>query len=140
VTAIIRTEKLTKSYGSHGGIIDVDMTVEQGKVFGFLGPHEAGKTTTIRTLLDLIRASSGKAFGFGIGASAPPALQAGHGPPISPLTIRRCPETKVTRASTTVVTRWRGHSGCRRRRDDQARELTKRSSKSLDQGVELHPD
>ena len=48
MTAIIQTEQLTKSYGSHRGIVDVDLTVEQGEVFGFLGPNGAGKTTTIR--------------------------------------------------------------------------------------------
>ncbi len=56
---VIETEKLTKSYGSHRGIIDVDLTVREGEVFGFLGPNGAGKTTTIRTLLDLIRPTSG---------------------------------------------------------------------------------
>jgi len=73
MTAVIRTEKLTKSYGSHRGIVDVDLAVEQGEVFGFLGPNGAGKTTTIRILLDLIRPTSGKAFVFDIESSANPA-------------------------------------------------------------------
>jgi ABC-2 type transport system ATP-binding protein len=72
VDSIIRTEKLTKSYGSHRGIIEVDLGVEQGEVFGFLGPNGAGKTTTIRTLLDLIRPTSGKAYVFGIESSVDP--------------------------------------------------------------------
>jgi ABC-2 type transport system ATP-binding protein len=66
MTAIIETEKLTKSYGSHRGIHEVDLTVEQGEVFGFLGPNGAGKTTTIRLLLDLIRPTSGRARVFGL--------------------------------------------------------------------------
>jgi ABC-2 type transport system ATP-binding protein len=70
VTAIIETEKLTKSYGPHRGIIDVDLEVNQGEVFGFLGPNGAGKTTTIRTLLDLIRPTSGRASIFGLDAAA----------------------------------------------------------------------
>jgi ABC-2 type transport system ATP-binding protein len=69
---IIKTEKLTKYYGSHRGVIDVDLEVHQGEVFGFLGPNGAGKTTTIRVLLDLIRPTSGKAFVFGIESSVDP--------------------------------------------------------------------
>ena len=71
-TDIIRTEQLTKSYGSAREIIDVDLVVEQGEVFGFLGPNGAGKTTAIRTILDLIRPTSGKAFVFGIESTADP--------------------------------------------------------------------
>ena len=70
--SIIRTERLTKSYGAHRGIVDVDLTVEEGEVFGFLGPNGAGKTTTIRTLLDLIRPTSGRAFVFDIESTADP--------------------------------------------------------------------
>src|SRR3990172_12500013 len=66
MTVIIETEKLTKAYGSHRGIIDVDLTVPEGEVFGFLGPNGAGKTTTIRTLLDLIRPTSGTAHVLGL--------------------------------------------------------------------------
>ena len=70
--AVIRLEKLTKSYGTHRGIVDVDLDVQQGEIFGFLGPNGAGKTTTIRVMLDLIRPSSGKAFVFGIESTADP--------------------------------------------------------------------
>jgi len=70
--AVIRTEKLTKSYGSHRGIVDVDLEVQAGEVFGFLGPNGAGKTTTIRTLLDLIRPTSGRAFVFDLESSRHP--------------------------------------------------------------------
>src|SRR5664280_3653440 len=72
MTAVIQIEKRTKSYGSHRGIIDVDLQVAQGEVYGFLGPNGAGKTTTIRTLLDLIRPTSGRALVFGIESSADP--------------------------------------------------------------------
>ncbi|HTC85349.1 MAG TPA: ABC transporter ATP-binding protein [Candidatus Acidoferrum sp.] len=72
MTAVIQTENLTKSYGPHRGIEDVDLTVEQGEVFGFLGPNGAGKTTTIRVLLDLIRPTSGRATVFGIDTTVDP--------------------------------------------------------------------
>jgi len=70
--AVIETEKLTKFYGSHLGIVDLDLAVEQGEVFGFLGPNGAGKTTTIRLLLDLLRPTSGRACVFGIETTADP--------------------------------------------------------------------
>jgi ABC-2 type transport system ATP-binding protein len=72
MTAIIETEKLTKFYGPHRGVVDVDLTVNEGEIFGFLGPNGAGKTTTIRTALDLIRPSSGRVLVFGIESSADP--------------------------------------------------------------------
>ncbi|MGH2513892.1 MAG: ATP-binding cassette domain-containing protein [Candidatus Limnocylindrales bacterium] len=72
MTSVIQTERLTKSYGSARGIIDVDLAVEQAEVFGFLGPNGAGKTTAIRTLLDLIRPSSGRAYVFGIETTVDP--------------------------------------------------------------------
>jgi ABC-2 type transport system ATP-binding protein len=72
MTAIIETHKLTKAYGLHRGIIDVDLEVTEGEVFGFLGPNGAGKTTTIRTVLDLIRPTSGRALVFGIESSVDP--------------------------------------------------------------------
>ena len=56
----IRTEKLTKFYGRARGIIDLDLTVEQGDFFGFIGPNGAGKSTTIRTLLGLLRPTAGR--------------------------------------------------------------------------------
>jgi ABC-2 type transport system ATP-binding protein len=72
MTDVIRTEKLTKFYGRHRGVVDVDLTVQEGEIFGFLGPNGAGKTTTIRAILDLIRPTSGRAFVFGIESSADP--------------------------------------------------------------------
>lgn len=64
----IRCDGLTKRFGNHRGIEDLDLTVERGEVLGFLGPNGAGKTTTIRMLLDLIRPTSGSAQIFGLDA------------------------------------------------------------------------
>ena len=61
MSAIIQTTQLTKSYGRSRGIIEVSFQVEEGEVFGFLGPNGAGKTTTMRTLMGLLRATSGSA-------------------------------------------------------------------------------
>ena len=62
---IIKTARLTKSYGKARGIVDLDMTVAKGEFFGFIGPNGAGKSTTIRTLLGLISPTSGSAEIFG---------------------------------------------------------------------------
>ena len=63
--SIIKTEGLTKFYGKARGIVNVDLSVEEGDLFGFIGPNGAGKSTTIRILLGLISASEGRAEIFG---------------------------------------------------------------------------
>ena len=72
MTAVIHTERLTKSYGPHRGVTELDLDVEEGEIFGFLGPNGAGKTTTMRVLLDLIRPTAGRAEVFGIETTADP--------------------------------------------------------------------
>jgi ABC-2 type transport system ATP-binding protein len=64
--AIVETQDLTVYYGKHRGIINVDLSIEQGEVFGFLGPNGAGKTTTQRVLMDVIRPTKGRATIFGL--------------------------------------------------------------------------
>lgn len=62
----ITTKGLTKYYGKARGIVNVDLAVPEGDFFGFIGPNGAGKSTTIRTLLGLIRPTSGMAEIFGL--------------------------------------------------------------------------
>ena len=57
----IITQGLTKYYGKSRGIVDLDLSVEEGEFFGFIGPNGAGKSTTIRSLLGLIRPTAGSA-------------------------------------------------------------------------------
>lgn len=63
--AVIETKDLTVVYGKQRGIQNVNLTVQEGEVFGFLGPNGAGKTTTLRVLLDVIRPNQGTATIFG---------------------------------------------------------------------------
>lgn len=56
----IETKALTKYYGKSRGIVDVNLSVEQGDFYGFIGPNGAGKSTTIRTLLGLLNPTSGE--------------------------------------------------------------------------------
>jgi ABC-type lipopolysaccharide export system ATPase subunit len=58
--AAIETRSLTKRYGSLYAVDDVDLRVEGGEVFGFLGSNGAGKSTTISVLLDFVRRTSGE--------------------------------------------------------------------------------
>ena len=62
---VIETKGLSVYYGRHRGILDVDLNVEKGEVFGFLGPNGSGKTTTQRVLMDVIRPTAGEASMFG---------------------------------------------------------------------------
>lgn len=59
--SVIKIEHLTKDYGQHKGIFDMNLEVHKGEVLGFLGPNGSGKTTTIRHLMGFIKAKSGKA-------------------------------------------------------------------------------
>lgn len=61
----IKTTNLTKCYGKARGITELNLSVAEGEFFGFIGPNGAGKSTTIRTLLGLIRPTSGSAAVFG---------------------------------------------------------------------------
>ncbi len=56
----IRTEGLTKRYGSLEAVRDLDLEVREGGLFGFLGPNGSGKTTTVRMLLGLVFPTSGR--------------------------------------------------------------------------------
>jgi ABC-2 type transport system ATP-binding protein len=61
----ISIRSLTKRYGPLTALNNLNLDIERGEVFGFLGLNGAGKTTTIRLLLDLLRPTAGKAFIFG---------------------------------------------------------------------------
>jgi len=66
----ILTEGLTKHYGEVRALVDLDLEVRMGEVFGFLGPNGAGKTTMIRSILDLIHPTAGRATIVGLDSRA----------------------------------------------------------------------
>jgi ABC-2 type transport system ATP-binding protein len=57
---VIRTEGLTKRFGRLVAVDGLDLDVREGDLFGFLGPNGSGKTTTVRMLLGLVFATSGR--------------------------------------------------------------------------------
>jgi ABC-2 type transport system ATP-binding protein len=75
MTAAIQTWGLSKRYGDVLALDAVDLRVDRGEVYGFLGLNGAGKTTTIRALLGMIRPSAGMVSLFG-----EPIGPAGRGP------------------------------------------------------------
>lgn len=65
MTAVIKTIRLTKAYGDQIAVDNLQMNVNQGQIYGFLGQNGAGKTTTIRMLLGLIKPTQGQIEIFG---------------------------------------------------------------------------
>jgi ABC-2 type transport system ATP-binding protein len=62
---VITTERLTKEYGSHVAVADLDLDVRAAEIYGFLGPNGAGKTTTIHMILNLLQPTRGRVLLFG---------------------------------------------------------------------------
>ena len=58
---ILQTEALSKTYGAHTALDNLNLTVHRGEVFGYIGPNGAGKTTTFRILAGLLDPTGGKA-------------------------------------------------------------------------------
>lgn len=66
MNAVIQVKHLTKDFKDLKAVNDLSFTVEAGQVYGFLGQNGAGKSTTIRMLLTLIKPSSGEIEIFGM--------------------------------------------------------------------------
>lgn len=63
---VIRTEKLTKTFGRSQALVNISLEVEPGEVFGILGPRGAGKTTLLNLLMNVVRPTSGAAWLMGL--------------------------------------------------------------------------
>src|SRR5688572_11259737 len=72
---VVRTDRITKRYGSRVAVDEVTLAVRRGEVYGFLGPNGAGKTTTLRMVLGLVRPTSGTATVLGAAPGSPAALR-----------------------------------------------------------------
>jgi len=62
---IIETHNLTKTYDNQIAVDDLTFSIEEGEIFGFLGPNGSGKTTTLLMLLGLTEPTKGWAVGTG---------------------------------------------------------------------------
>ena len=65
---MLKIEHLTKTYGRYQALNGLDLTIEDGALFGFVGPNGAGKTTTIKILAGLLMPDEGKVTINGIDA------------------------------------------------------------------------
>jgi len=63
---VIETRKLTKSYGDLVAVNQIDLKLEEGDVFGFIGPNGSGKTTTMRMIATLLNPDYGEAYVCGM--------------------------------------------------------------------------
>ena len=64
----IDLDGVTKRYGDVVALDDLDLTIDDGEIFGFLGPNGAGKSTTINILLDFVRPTAGSVEVLGMNA------------------------------------------------------------------------
>ncbi|ADH86087.1 ABC transporter ATP-binding protein [Desulfurivibrio alkaliphilus] len=77
-TPILEVSGLSKRFGAHQAVKDLDLTVGAGEIFGFLGPNGAGKTTTIRMLVGLLKPDDGSVRIMGRDLAADPAWGKSH--------------------------------------------------------------
>lgn len=63
--SVLSVNNLSKQYGNIHALRDVSFSVPEGSVFGILGPNGSGKTTTLATITDIIRPTSGSYQFFG---------------------------------------------------------------------------
>ena len=66
----VETEDLTKTFGDLRAVDDLNLSIKQNTIFGFLGPNGSGKTTTIKMLCGLLKPTSGRAYVLGKDISA----------------------------------------------------------------------
>ena len=57
---ILEIKKLTKYYGKTLAVNNLNLSLEEGEIFGFIGPNGAGKSTTIRAIMNLVNKTKGK--------------------------------------------------------------------------------
>ncbi|MEP7373053.1 MAG: ABC transporter ATP-binding protein [Chitinophagaceae bacterium] len=77
MSSVLSIDKITKFYGSIRALNEVSFNVQEGSVFGILGPNGSGKTTMLGIVMDILKASSGNYLWRGQPGSAPMRQQIG---------------------------------------------------------------
>jgi ABC-2 type transport system ATP-binding protein len=68
----VKLENVSKSFGNIQAVKNLDMQIDAGTVFGFLGPNGSGKSTTMKMIMGLLKADSGRLNVYGIDVSRSP--------------------------------------------------------------------
>ena len=63
---MIKTEELTKQYGKLFALKNLSLELQEGDLFGFIGPNGSGKTTTMKMLATLLQPTWGEAYVCGM--------------------------------------------------------------------------
>ena len=72
IQSAIKLENVNKSFGTIQAVKNLNLQIDAGIVFGFLGPNGSGKSTTMKMMLGLLKADSGKLNVYGIDVSSNP--------------------------------------------------------------------
>ena len=72
MTVALRTEALTKRFGRSVAVAGLNLTIDEGEIFGLVGPNGAGKTTTLKMLATLLPPSAGEAEVAGLSVRREP--------------------------------------------------------------------
>ncbi len=75
MTLPIQTHGLARRYGRHHALDGLDLDVPEGSIYGLVGPNGAGKTTAIKILMNLQRATAGRAEVLGVDTRTPGPAQ-----------------------------------------------------------------
>ena len=59
---MIRIENLTKNYGATMALDNLNLTINDGEIFGLIGHNGAGKSTTIKSLVSILESTSGQIY------------------------------------------------------------------------------
>lgn len=65
MSQVVSTLNLSKRYGKSYCVRDINLSIDEGEVYGFLGPNGAGKSTTLKMILGLAQPTNGTVTAFG---------------------------------------------------------------------------
>lgn len=77
---VIELSEITKTFGTHKAVDNLDLNVPQGSIYGFIGPNGSGKTTTIRMIMNILYPDKGDIKIFGKNQTGSSLIEVGYLP------------------------------------------------------------